>query len=146
MLSFIISSFFFCTWMWHWLPIALSDLQQGKMMHDKQTSQLLIPVTHRSGCISKVDFEASHSSDDGDDGLDGVAVDHSLVLLTLLLWIPCFMDDPGRQTSQFSLNKKFNESFSSILTFTDMPIQFLLRNIFVWEILFPYWYLILSIR
>lgn len=43
------------------------------------------PATHRSGGIGKVDFEASHSSDDGDDGLDGVAVDYGLVLLTLLL-------------------------------------------------------------
>ena len=42
-------------------------------------------LTHRSGCISKVDLEASHGSDDGDDGLDGVAVDNGLVLLTFLL-------------------------------------------------------------
>lgn len=41
--------------------------------------------THRSGWISKVDLEATHSSDDGNNGLDGVAVDHGLVLLTLLL-------------------------------------------------------------
>ncbi len=45
----------------------------------------LFSFTHRSGCISEVDLEASHRSDDGDNGLDGVAVDHGLVLLTLLL-------------------------------------------------------------
>lgn len=44
----------------------------------------LFSLTHRSGCICKVNLEASHSSDDGNDGLDGVAVDHGLVLLTLL--------------------------------------------------------------
>lgn len=45
----------------------------------------LFSFTYRSGRIRKVDLEASHSSDDGDNGLDGVAVDHGLVLLTLFL-------------------------------------------------------------
>ncbi len=39
-------------------------------------------VTHSSRGVAKVDLEAPHGSDDGDDGLDGVAVDYSLVLLT----------------------------------------------------------------
>lgn len=41
--------------------------------------------SHRSACVSEVDLKATHGSDDGDDGLDGVAEDHSFVLLTLLL-------------------------------------------------------------
>ena len=41
-------------------------------------------TTHGSDGVSEVDLQAAHGSDDGDDGLDGVAVDHCLVLLTLL--------------------------------------------------------------
>lgn len=43
------------------------------------------PHPHRSGCVPEVDFEASHGTDDGDDGLDSVTVHYGLVLLTLLL-------------------------------------------------------------
>lgn len=38
-------------------------------------------VTHSSRGVTEVNLEAAHGSDDGDDGLDRVAVDHSLVLL-----------------------------------------------------------------
>lgn len=49
--------------------------------------------THRSGCIGEIDLEAPHGSDDGDDGLDGVAVNHNPVLATLLLCVAILMDD-----------------------------------------------------
>ena len=60
-------------------------------------------ATHRSGRIAKVDLEAAHGSDDGDDGLDGVAVHHRLVLLTLLLRVARLVDDPGGSGSAASL-------------------------------------------
>lgn len=41
--------------------------------------------THRSGGVSKVNLQVPHCLDDGHDGLDGVAVDHSFVLPALLL-------------------------------------------------------------
>lgn len=41
-------------------------------------------TTHSSCGIAKVNLEAPHGSDNGDDRLDGVAVDHGLVLLTFL--------------------------------------------------------------
>lgn len=62
----------------------------------------LFSFTYRSGRIRKVDLEASHGSDDGDNGLDGVAVDHGLVLLTLFLWVTRFVDDPGTQREDVS--------------------------------------------
>lgn len=60
--------------------------------------------TYRSGCICKVNLEAPHCSDDGNNGLDGVAVDNRLVLLTLLLWVAGFMDDPETQRKDISLS------------------------------------------
>lgn len=57
--------------------------------------------THSSCGITKVDLEAPHGSDDGDDGLDSVAVDHSLVLLTFLFWVACLVDDPAEKAEKY---------------------------------------------
>ena len=64
------------------------------MYQDHLSPEFRAIPTHRPGGVSKVDLKAAHGSDDGDDGLDGVAVDHSLVLLTLLLRVPSLVDDP----------------------------------------------------
>ena len=41
--------------------------------------------THLSVRVSKVNLQTFHGSDDGDDGLDGVAVHDCFVLFALLL-------------------------------------------------------------
>lgn len=61
-------------------------LQKIENTGEMNTSAFLfVCFSYCSGRISKVNLETSHSSDDGNNGLDGVAIDHSLVLLTLLL-------------------------------------------------------------
>lgn len=59
-------------------------------------------LTHRSGRIPEVDFEAAHGADDGDDGLDGVAIDHGLVLLTFILRVSCLVDNPGGEEGVYN--------------------------------------------
>lgn len=41
--------------------------------------------THRSGAVLVFDLEVAHGFDDSHDGLDGVTVDHSSILLALFL-------------------------------------------------------------
>ena len=50
-------------------------------------------MTHRSSRVSEVYPELSHGSDDGHQTLDGVAVDHRLVLETFLLTVASLVDD-----------------------------------------------------
>lgn len=51
-------------------------------------------TSHHSGRVAVIDLEAGHGFDDGHHRLDGVTVDHRSVLLTLVLWVAVFMDDP----------------------------------------------------
>lgn len=49
--------------------------------------------SYRSGAVGKVDTQLAHSSNDGHQTLDCVAVDHRTVLLTFLLRVTCLMDN-----------------------------------------------------
>lgn len=51
-------------------------------------------MPYRPSRVSEVDFQPPHGSNDGNDGLDSVAVDHCLVLLTLLFRVAGFVDNP----------------------------------------------------
>lgn len=58
-----------------------------------EAHQATNPVTHRSRCVSEIDLESPHGTNDGDDRLNSVAVDNSFVLFALLLRVACLMDD-----------------------------------------------------
>ncbi len=55
-------------------------------LHSLDERSVLISLSYRSCRIPKVD--------NGNDGLNSVAINHDFILLALLIWVAIFMNDP----------------------------------------------------
>lgn len=53
-------------------------------------------VSYHSWRVAVVDLETRHGFNNGHNGLDGVAINHCSVLLTLILRVAVFVDDPEK--------------------------------------------------
>lgn len=71
-----------------------SNCVWGRIPVCLRAGQVPVCLSHHPWRVAVVDLEAGHGFDDGHHGLDGVTVDHRSVLLTLVLWVAVFMDDP----------------------------------------------------